>query len=308
MLNVRHFCGPLIAACVLCANGCRTPTTAPTTQAGVQTINTAPGIIFVRDENAGVQILDVDLRTAQVRPVVVLGNVERVRNNFVGDAKTVRQWAEENKALGGINANFFGETYDTLGHRKQIVGLAVVNGAVIAPGTMAESKNPPRTRRVRSVFGVSNAGVPQIAWATGTMKNAPRSYPSPVDPDTSAAWPVRYAAACGPRLWAGGVLHLGDREEWLVDSHRASRAFVAYDGEPGVPRHLILGRADSSDYAGVAAYLQTYFANRYGSVPREAMCFDGGPSAQLVYRENGHLEDAQATGVLVPCVLLLVPK
>ena len=298
--------GPLLLV-LLCAAGCR-QTPAGRQAATVAVVKVAPGVVFERDENAGIQVLTVDLQTAHVRPVIALANVERVRNNFVGDAKTVREWAGENHAVAGINANFFGETYDTLGHRKQIVGLAIANGTVVAPGSMAEGRSLPHTRRVRSVFGVNAQNEPEIAWATGTKKSGPRKYPSPVDPDTSFVWPVRFAAACGPRLWANGAVHLGDREEWLVDSHRASRAFVAYDMENGKPAHLLLGRADASDYAGVAAYLEVYFKREFHSVPHEAMCFDGGPSAQLVYQNNGRLEDAQATGVLVPTALLLVPK
>ena len=302
----RMLCLALL--CILCGCTPAPPPVAPPENAQSLPVNVAPGMVFERDDKSGFQILDVDLQTANVRPIVALAHVERIRNNFVGDAKTVEEWASENQALGGINANFFGETYDTVGRRKQIVGLAVSNGNVIAPGDKAESRKPPRTRRVRSAFGVNDNGVPDIAWATGTLKGVPRKYPSPVDPDTSEVWRVRFAAACGPRLWTRGAKHLGDREEWLVDGRRASRAFVAYDWENNAPRHLVLGRADFSDYASVADYLGAYFARVHQSVPREAMCFDGGPSAQLVYRENGRLENAQATGVLVPTALLLVPQ
>ncbi len=301
---LRLFIFALLAGILL--SGC-TPQPKPSPDGKV---TVAPGITFQRDENAGFQILDVDLQTARVKPVVAASNVKRIRNNFVGDAKTVREWAEENHAVAGINANFFGVTYDTVGRRKQIVGLAVVDGQVVAPGDMAESHKLPKTRRVRSAFGVSGNGVPDIAWATGSVRGVPRAYPAPIDPDTSDVWRVRFAAACGPRLFANGVLHIGDRDEWLVDPKRVSRAFVAYDVVGNKPRHIIIGRADVTDYAGITQYLQSYFSRVHQSVPHEAMCFDGGPSAQIVYRngENGALEDVEATGVLVPTALLFVPK
>jgi hypothetical protein len=62
------------------------------------------------------------------------------------------------------------------------------------------------------------------------------------------------------------------------------------------------------EFTDVATYLTDYFARAHQSSPREAMCLDGGPSAQLVYRANGALVDVEPTGVLVPTAILLVPN
>lgn len=273
------------------------------------TVEVVPGVTFRRDASAGVQLLDTDLWEANVYPVVVATNVERIRNNFVGDAQTVRTWAEKYRAIGGINGGFFGDTYDQVGHRKQIVNLAVVDGKVIAPNDFVNSSKNPGERFLRSVFGVSNEGVPRITWATGNLKSAAlKRYEEPLNPPEGQIWRVRSAVACGPHLFSDGAQRVTAKEERLHSPGRLSRAFVAYDQENGRPRHLVIGRADGMEYDQVAAYLADYFSRVHKSSPRDAMCLDGGPSAQLVYQNEGRLEDAEPTGVLVPTALLLLPR
>lgn len=271
-------------------------------------VNVAPGVVFRRDADAGIQVLDIDLAAAPVRPVIVADNIERRRNNFIGDAKTVAAWAEQHDALGGMNGGYFGEKYDSVGRRKQIVGLAMVNGKVIAPGGFAVPARAKNVRLLRSALGFTNDGLPDIAWATGTLSGTLRRYDQPVNPTSSSAWPVRAAVACGPRLFVRGRQRITDREERLVSPGRLMRAFVAYDHVEGKPRHLVFGRADAAEYAALADYLTTYFKKTHGTTPHDAMCLDGGPSAQLVYRDNNTLRDAEPTGVLVPTAILLIPK
>jgi hypothetical protein len=274
---------------------------------GGDVVNVAPGVTFRRDREAGVQLLDIDLIAAKVRPVVVAEHVERIRNNFVGDARTVWEWADARDAVGGINAGFFGDTYDQLGRRKQIVGLAAVNGRVIAPADFTTSTAREGERFLRSAIGFHADGTPEIAWAKGGLRGPLRRFDAPVNPRGADIWDVRSAVSCGPRLFAAGARRISDRDERLVSPGKLPRAFVAYDREQGRPRHLILGRADAMEYTDVALFLSDYFARAHSSTPREAMCLDGGPSAQIVYRRDGRLEDAEPTGVLVPTAILLVP-
>jgi hypothetical protein len=44
-------------------------------------------------------------------------------------------------------------------------------------------------------------------------------------------------------------------------------------------------------------------------MPRDALCMDGGPSAQIAYRDpdSARTVDAEPTGVMVPVAILLVP-
>jgi hypothetical protein len=272
------------------------------------TVQVAPGVVFRRDETAGVQLLDVDLMTASVRPVVVAGNVERRRNNFVGECKTVREWAGQAGALGGLNAGFFGDTYDERGRRKQIVGLAMMDGRVVAPGGMVPSTRRPGERFLRAAIGFSEQGAPDIAWASGTLRGGVRRYAEPVNPASGTPWRVHGAVACGPRLFVRGQRRITDRDERLISPGKLPRAFAAYDLEDGKPRHLLLGRADGMEFADVADFLSAYFQRAHGAPPHDALCLDGGPSAQLVYRDGGALRDAEATGVLVPTAILLLPR
>lgn len=273
-------------------------------------VSVAPGVTFVRDDKAGVQLLDIDLATASVRPVIAAANIERRRGNVIGDAKTVEEWAKEHRGvIGGINGGFFGDTYDDLGRRKQIVNLCLINGKVQSPGAFAV---PARTsiRILRSAIGFTESGMPDIAWATATYAGTLRRYNEPVNPDSGTPWRVHSALACGPRLYVRGRRRITDREERLVSPGRLMRAFVAYDhGEDGKPRHLVFARADAMEYTHIADYLAAYFQKTHGTSPHDAMCLDGGHSAQLVYRDkDGNIEDAEPTGVLVPTAILLAPK
>jgi exopolysaccharide biosynthesis protein len=268
----------------------------------------APGVTFRRDAAAGFQVLDVDLRAAAVRPIIVADNVERQRSNFIGDCKTVSEWAEAHQALGGLNGGFFGDRYDPLGRRKQIVGLAAVDGKVIAPYDFVTSTRTASERFLRAAVGFTREGVPEITWATGSLRGMLRRYDSPVNPTEFDMWRVRSAVGCGPRLFANGARRVTDRDERRVSPGKLPRAFIAYDVEGKTPRHLILGRADAAEFSEVADYLRDYFSRVHQTAPEDAMCLDGGPSAQLVYRREGHLEDAEPTGVLVPTAILLVPR
>jgi exopolysaccharide biosynthesis protein len=268
----------------------------------------APGVTFRRDATAGFQILDVDLRAAAIRPVVVAENVERRRNNFIGDCKTVAEWAQTYQAVGGLNGGFFGDTYDQVGRRKQIVGLAAVDGKVVAPFDFVTSTRTAGERYVRAAVGFTREGAPDITWSTGSLRGMLRRYDLPVNPTDFDVWRVRSAVGCGPRLFANGSRRVTDREERRVSPGKLPRAFIAYDVEGRTPRHLVLGRANAAEFGDVADYLRDYFSRVHGTAPEDAMCLDGGPSAQLVYRSDSGYEDAEPTGVLVPTAILLIPR
>ncbi len=292
----------LFLAALLCAS------CVPVKPADTAPVAVAPGVTFER--SAGFQTLAVDSETADIVPMVAAQNVTRQGNNFVGDAFTVREWCEKRGAVGGINGGFFGQSYDDLGTRKQLVQLCIVDGSVVAPGSDTPSTRTPGERYLRSAIGFHTDGSPEIVWATGTVKNIVRAYGSPTNPDTKKTWTdVRSAVACGPRLYAGNVRRVSDKEERLVSEGALVRAFVAYDADDaGRPRHFVMGRADAATYAQVADFLATFYQTHYKTTPTEAMCLDGGSSGQIVYTDNGRLMDAEATGVRVPTAILLMPR
>ena len=83
-------------------------------------VTVAEGVVLRTDKATATQTLTVDRNTATVRPVVVAENLERRRNNVVGDAHTVRDWVQKYGAVAGVNGGFFGDMYDSLGRRKQL--------------------------------------------------------------------------------------------------------------------------------------------------------------------------------------------
>jgi exopolysaccharide biosynthesis protein len=269
-------------------------------------VQVVSGVVYRSDTVRKIQTLTTDLRAGSVIPIVVAENVTRIGNNFVGDAKSVSDWAQKYNAIGGLNAGFFGETYDLLGKRKQLVQLAIIDGKVVAPGSATASTARPGESYLRSAVGFTRSGIPEICWATGKTSSGARRSERAVSPESTALWPVTSAVACGPRLIHLGKISVSDRDERLVSHGALSRAFVAYDK---TQRFLVMGRADGINFSELAVYLQKFFTETLHAKISEAMCLDGGPSAQLVYRaENNRLTNVEPTGVSVPTAILLVPN
>jgi exopolysaccharide biosynthesis protein len=259
-------------------------------------VNVADGVVFRQDRVALTQTLTVDRNIATIRPMVVAENLEPLRNNIVGDAHTVRDWARKYDAIAGVNGGFFGESYDSLGRRKQLVQLCILEGKIVAPGT-------PVGEALRSAVGFSESGEAQFAWAAGTELSGVRRYEKPVKTKNPLTWRVQSAVACGPRLIHKEKVDIADRAEKLTSDVRVPRLAVASNG-----RFLVFCRANAMTYGELARYLMGYFKNTLHSAPEEAMCLDGGPSAQMTYQENGGLQEVEPTGVQVPTAILLVPR
>ncbi len=276
---------PLAAALLLVGCPGTSPTEIPVTE----------GVVFRTDKVAAVQTLTVDHNTATVRPVVVAENLERLRNNVVGDAHTVRDWVQKYGAVAGVNGGFFGDMYDSLGRRKQLVQLCILEGKVVAPGT-------PVGTALRSTVGFAQNGEAQLAWTVGTEQQGARRYEKPIKTRSGLTWPVQSAVACGPRLIHKGQIDIADRAEKLVSDVKVGRMAVATSG-----RYLVFCRAESMTYGELARYLMAFFKEKLGAVPDEAMCLDGGPSAQIVFQDGNALKEAEPTGVQVPTAILLMP-
>lgn len=258
-------------------------------------VSVAEGILFRTDKALGIQTLTMDRNSARVRPIVVAENLERRRNTVIGDAHTVLDWARKYNAIAGINGGFFGESYDSLGRRKQLVQLCVVEGKVVAPGT-------PVGGALRSAIGFADSGEVQVVWAVGTEQQGARRYEKPTKTKNSLTWRMDYALACGPRLIHRGKIDIADRAEKLVSELRTGRVAVAMN-----ERYLVFCRADAMTYGELARAVTEFFKTTLQSAPDEALCLDGGPSAQLVYRDARGLNDVEPTGVQVPTAILLVP-
>lgn len=279
-----------LAVALLIGGACNTPTP--------QEQELVPGVVFRRDTTQGTQTLTIERAIAQVRPVVVAENLEKIRNNTVGDAHTVQEWARKYDAIAGVNGGFFGETYDSLGRRKQLVQLCVVEGKVVAPGAPVGSA-------LRSGIGFTGSGEPEISWVVGNEKSGALRYERPVKSKQAVTWRMESAVAAGPRLIHRGKIDIADRAEKLVSDVRVTRMAVAFN-----ERYLVFCRADAMTYGELARSLVEFYKKQLQSAPDEALCLDGGPSAQLVYRGpgSGPLQDVEPTGVQVPSAILLLPR
>ena len=150
------------------------------------------GVTFRRDGKvtAHLQWIDVDLAEAQVVPTLIVA-AEHVQNrggNFVGDAKTVREWASMRQAIAGINGGFFGDTYDQVGRRKQIVQLAVVDGKVVAPGSAEDARKTALFDTFVQPSASPSTRSPDMVWGSG----APRGW------DRATAPPLMAQSRLGP--------------------------------------------------------------------------------------------------------------
>ena len=236
--------------------------------------------------------------------------IQRVNGLVVGKAFTPRDWLARLGGLAAVNGGYFGLYEDAQG-RKDFVGLLVQKGHVRHAAPPLHGQGSTTVRRgqyVRSAFGLSAYGLPQIAWAA-TDAGKPqslRAFGAPMG-RRGAEWRIAQAIGCGPTLISGGKVVVTQYQERLVSPGARPRTFVAYDIVNGRPKHLLVGTASGTDFHALAAFLVGYFPSYDGTRAEAAMCLDGGASTQMSYRLNGVLQSPRDTGVTVPDALVLVP-
>lgn len=251
----------------------------------------------------------MDLRRSTVHVAIVAAGIGRADGRVVGTARTPGEWQEKTGALATVNGGYFGRV--TSDGRREIVGLLVQNGRVrhAAPSMHGRGGNGLAAGEyVRSAFGLTADGVPKIAWVS-SAPGSPQNLRTHAGPMAAAggAWRVKEAVGCGPTLIQAGKINVADRRERLVSPGPQARTFVAYDGPPGQPRHLVIGIASAMTYDNLAAWLAAYFPKFDGMTAQAAMCLDGGASTQMSYRQNGALHSPRDTGVAVATAVVLLP-
>jgi hypothetical protein len=275
---------------------------------------TGSGILFRRTTFRGspVELLDVDLGTPGValrvhaRRVVPGGGAWRV-----ADAFSVPVWCRLTGAVGGINGGFFGAEVEP--GRREVIGLAQVEGKVVAPAARYRSRGPRRIRYSPSTLGIDGRGEPQIAWVGGqSAANGGRrtagellSFDRPEEPRAGRAWPMRSAVAGGPRLIHASEVAVSARAERLASPGPRARAFVGYAPAGNGRRRVVLATAAAFTYRDAADFLADYFQREYDVSCEEAMCLDGGTSAQLAYRRAGRCVSGRPSTVAVPTCILV---
>ncbi len=308
---------PILGGLFLCLlSGCSPRTTAAhaAPPAAVPDADTlAPGVLhraMPLTAGTGIDVVDVDLDRAGARWTLQTHAIQRVQGRVAGQAWTPRDWLTRLGGLAAVNGGYFGEYEDTQG-RKDFVGLLVQKGRVrhaAPPLHGSGSQTIRRGQYVRSAFGLTADGRPQIVWAA-TDTGRPQSlhaFASPMG-RRGADWRMADAVGCGPTLISGGRIVVTEYQERLVSPGSRPRTFVAYDVVNGKPKHLLVGMASGADFHALAAFLAGYFPRYDGTQAEAAMCLDGGASTQMTYRQNGALQSPRETGVTVPDALVLLP-
>jgi len=272
----------------------------------------APGVVHraIPLGDGGVDLIDVDLARSHTRLTLQTQGIRLSSGSVVGRAYTPREWMEKTGGLAAVNGGYFGAE-DVRGD-KEFVGLLVQKGRVrhAAPPLLGQgSATVRRGRYVRSAFGLTRDGTPQITWAA-TRPGHPQdiaAYAAPMGRGVGD-WRVGDAVGCGPTLIAQGRAVVTQYGERLVSPGPRARTFVAYDAPGGRPAHFVFGIASGADFYALAAFLIGYFPRHDGSRAGAAMCLDGGASTQMTYRLGGTVQSPRETGVPVPDALVLLPR
>lgn len=265
------------------------------------------------NDGTGVDLIDVDMRTAHVSLQIATEHIGRAGGIIGGQAYTPRDWLGKAHALAAVNGGYFGRE-GTEG-RKEFVGLLVQNGRVrhAAPPLIGRGSTQTKAGRyVRAALGLSKDGTPTIAYAA-TDPGRPqtlRSYPSAAMHGPGTPWPVQSGVGCGPMLIQDGQVRVTDRQERLASAGALPRTFVAYSIGSCRPSHVVVGIASGIEYRALAAFLLHYFPRYDHTQARAAMCLDGGASTQLSYRagQPGAVQSPRDTGITVPDAVVLVPR
>jgi exopolysaccharide biosynthesis protein len=277
----------------------------------------AKGVVYravATGDARGVDLVDVDLRTANARIAIATDRVVRGSNGEIaGMAYTPQEWMQQRHALAAVNGGYFGYTADDAGC-VGIVGLLMRRGKVIQQAHSLYGRGSALIdpgRYVRSAFGLTSTGEPSIGWVATLPSGgsqAAYSYTSPVGLTGAHRWRVADAIGCGPTIIRDDKADVTDHQERLASPGDLPRTFVAYDTDGGRPRHFVMGVASSSDFDSLALFLLEYYLRYHHDTPHRAMCLDGGPSSQISYRGPNGVASPMQTGTSVPVAVLVVGK
>lgn len=276
----------------------------------------APGVIhraIAIGDGTGVDLIDIDTQTARVSLQIATERIGRADGIIGGQAYTPREWLGKTHALASVNGGYFGRESRT--GRKEFIGLLAQSGRIrhaAPPLTGRGGTQAPAGRYVRAVFGITQDGMPTIAYAA-TDPGRPqmlRHYPSAALHGAGTPWPLQSGVGCGPMLIQNGHARVTDRQERLASAGALPRTFVAYDMGSRQPSHVVIGMASGMEYHTLAEFLLRYFSQYDHTRARAAMCLDGGASTQLSYKDaaSGAVQSPRDTGVSVPDAVVVVPR
>lgn len=176
----------------------------------------------------------------------------------------------------------------------------------------------------RAAFGVSETGIPEVAWiyhvgagngivyaypspAANQLNTAPRAVPSAAYPAGGAVWGVKAAIGGSPMLIKGDKINITDKEELIDIDNTVSRARSAIGYTAG--NKIVLLAVEGNNAAGGAGLSLVELAQLMkdmGCVG--AVNLDGGGSTSLTVRAQQTVKPSDGTERGVMTALIIKKK
>ena len=242
------------------------------------------GIVVMKGENKKIPlkawVAKINLNTPGIR-VRVLSSSDKDRKN------TPMEFLNQSNARIVINGGYFRSGKDPAQH----VGLLKTSGVLEEPASHSIFRDSERYFVTRGAFGISNDGLPDIAWSSTNndsifewalpQKNRPGNPSRYLDFKLSSHWDMRDAIHAGPILVHSNKINITVEEEVFFNTPVAGiqpRSAIGYSKEGYLIMMVVDGR--QADSRGV--YLEELAIMMMEFNCDEAINLDGGGSSCIV--------------------------
>ena len=242
------------------------------------------GIVIMKGENKKLPlkawVAKINLNSPDIR-VRVLSSSDKDRMN------TPMEILNQSNARIVINGGYFRSGTDPAQH----VGLLKTSGVLEEPASHSIFRDSERYFVTRGAFGISNDGLPDIAWSSTKndsifewalpQKNRPGNPSKYLDFKLSSHWDMRDAIHAGPILVHSNKINITVEEEVFFNTPVAGiqpRSAIGYSKEGYLIMMVVDGR--QADSRGV--YLEELAIMMMEFNCDEAINLDGGGSSCIV--------------------------
>ena len=242
------------------------------------------GIVVMKGENKKIPlkawVAKINLNNPGIR-VRVLSSSDKDRKN------TPMEFLNQSNARIVINGGYFRSGKDPAQH----VGLLKTSGVLEEPASHSIFRDSERYFVTRGAFGISNDGLPDIAWSSTNndsifewalpQKNRPGNPSKYLDFKLSSHWDMRDAIHAGPILVHSNKINITVEEEVFFNTPVAGiqpRSAIGYSKEGYLIMMVVDGR--QADSRGV--YLEELAIMMMEFNCDEAINLDGGGSSCIV--------------------------
>ena len=242
------------------------------------------GIVVMKGENKKIPlkawVAKINLNNPDIQ-VRVLSSSDKDRKN------TPMEFLNQSNARIVINGGYFRSGKDPAQH----VGLLKTSGILEEPASHSVYRDSERYFITRGAFGISNDGLPDIAWSSTNndsifewalpQKNRPGNPSKYLDFKLSSHWDMRDAIHAGPILVHSNKINIAVEEEVFFNTPVAGiqpRSAIGYSKEGYLIMMVVDGR--QADSRGV--YLEELAIMMMEFNCDEAINLDGGGSSCMV--------------------------